>query len=212
MKQKQIISFTLFNGMTLLLFASVLSSCQKSRIKHFGHFSSLHESQSRSIASSDEKENSLAKYFDLKQVYIYCHINSVNEKNCFEKHTNEVLDNYEKSHGNKLSGLDLTKNFQKVEKEVLVLKNQILEKMQSDIKKYVNKRTNFCEENSTYYLERCLNQYIESDSVAVLNNYQNHFKNINAQEYIYLLKEIKNDFSVKLQASYQSLNSKEKKS
>jgi len=61
-------------------------------------------------------------------------------------------------------------------------------------------------------LERCLNQYIESDSVAVLNDYQNHYKNINAHEYIFLLKEIKKDFSSKFQAAYKNLNSKEKKS
>ena len=215
MKQKQIISFTLFNGMTLLLFASMLSSCQKSKIKHFGHFSTLEKEQNRSIASTQEKkENILSKYFDLKQVYIYCHINSVNEKNCFEKHSEEVIANYEKSHG-ELGSLEKTKlntDYDKVQFSVVKIKEKILHKMQNDIKKFVHKRESFCEQNSTYYLERCLNQYIESDSVAVLNDYQNHYKNINAHEYIFLLKEIKKDFSSKFQAAYKNLNSKEKKS
>ena len=153
MKQKQIISFTLFNGMTLLLFASMLSSCQKSKIKHFGHFSSLEKEQSRSIASTqDQKENNLSKYFDLKQVYIYCHINSVNEKNCFEKHSQEVLANYEKSHG-QLGSFEKEKlkaEYSKIQNSVVKIKNHILQKMQNDIKKYVNKRESFCEQNSTF--------------------------------------------------------------
>lgn len=215
MKQKQILSFTLLNGLVLLLFASFLASCQKNKLKHFGHFSVLESPQSRSIANSDgQLPESFAKYFDLKQVYIYCHINSVNEENCFEKHTQQILSDYENAKGpleQKEKEL-ITNQFKPTQKKVSELTTKILNQMQNNIQKLVNKREQFCQKNSTYYLDRCLNQYLENDTMAVLNDYQNHFKNINGHEYLFLQQEIKNSFKLKLHASYQNLNSKEKKS
>jgi hypothetical protein len=217
MKNNKIISISLFNGFTLLLFASFLASCQKNSIKHFGHFSSVEKNISRSIASTgieSEQQKSFSKYFDLKQVYIYCKVNSVHERNCYQNNLNKIISNYESKNG-KLNTQEkeiLDNKFISVQTKVTIITKKIINKVNPHIQKLVLKRELFCDENSTYYLERCLNQYVESDTMKVLNKYQKHNKNINGHEYLYLKKQIVKEFKQKLVNSLSSLKSKEKRS
>lgn len=215
MKYNQIISISLFNGFTLLIFASLLASCQKNNIKNYGHFSVIDKQASRSIASTESKQlTSFKKYFDLKQVYIYCKINSVHKKNCFKNNLNKIITNYENKHG-PLPQKDkniIENHYKTVQIKVDNITGQIVSKVTPHILKLVKEREDFCEKNSTYYLKKCLNQYVESDTMKVLNKYQKHNKNINGHEYLYLKKHIVQKFKIKLSKSFKTLNSKEKKS
>ena len=216
MKYDKIISISLFNGFTLLLFASFLASCQKNSIKRFGHFSETKAEISRSIASSEESEQmqSFSKYYDLKQVYIYCKVNSVHEKNCYNNNLNKIISNYENKNG-KLKEHDkktIESKFVKIQIEVDSITEKILTTVTPHIHKLINKREAFCDKNATYYLARCLNQYVEADTMKVLNKYQKYNKNINGHEYLFLKKHILKEFKSKLISSFNTLKSKEKKS
>jgi hypothetical protein len=216
MKYDKIISISLFNGFTLLIFASFLSSCQKNSIKRFGHYTESKAEISRTIASSNESKplKSFAKYYDLKQVYIYCKVNSVHEKNCYENNLNKIISNYEIKNGKlkESEKNEINNKFGSIQANVYTITNKIMTKVIPHISKLVNKREAFCQKNSTYYLERCLNQYVETDTMKVLNTYQKHNKNINGHEYLYLKKHIVKEFKSKLLTSFNSLRSREKKS
>ena len=218
MKFDKIISIAVINGLTLLIFASLLASCQKNSIPTKGHFSTFDKTVlGRSIASAEPQQLiSLKKHFDLKQVYIYCSLNDTNAQQCYKTNLEKVINQYEKKAG----------KFSKEEKNLVVssanfeysklnsekIMFNVIGKMDTHIIQLVNKRENFCRVNSKYYIERCLKQYIETDTMVVLNKYQEHNTELNGHEYLYLKNGIKKKFVSKLDGSFKRLKTEEKKS
>lgn len=218
MKVNKIISIAVINGLTLLVFASLLASCQKNSIHSKGHFSAYKiDSASRGIASVNiEVVERLAKHFDLKQVYVYCSLNDAKVKECYQENVEKIIKQYnQKSAGLEPSQIEFIKgqdyfNLLKNQSELIVL--DIIKKVDTHIGQLVQKRENFCKVNSKFYIKRCLKQYIDADTMAVLNMYQNHHSKMNGHEYLYLKNGIEKQFITKLDHSYKRLKSEEKKS
>lgn len=218
MKFDKIISIAVINGLTLLLFASLLASCQKNSIPTKGHFSSFQvKDLGRGIASAQSPQlESLQKHFDIKQVYIYCTLNDTNAEQCFQNNLDKVINQYEQKMGklNKEDKKILTTHtkFQSMKTQSEKIMHSLLGRMDTHILQLVNKRENFCRVNSKFYIERCLKQYIDTDTMAVLNKYQDHNSNLNGHEYLYLKNGIKKVFISKLETSFNKLSTEEKKS
>lgn len=219
MKFNKIISLAVINGLTLLIFASLLASCQKNSIPTKGHFTKFNivMDNNRSIASSGpEQLISLRKHFDLKQVYIYCTLNDTNAQKCYQNNLSKIINQYQQKIGTitKEDKKQIFKfaNFKSLKHDSENIMSQLIGKMNTHIIQLVNKRENFCRVNSKYYIERCLKQYIESDTMTVLNKYQEYNIDLNGHEYLYLKNGIKKVFLSKLDTSFKKLQTEEKKS
>lgn len=217
MKFNKIISIAVINGLTLLIFASLLASCQKNSIPTQGHFSHFKAFVSaRSIASAESEQlTSLKRHFDLKQIYIYCSLNDTNVQQCYKNNLKQIVNRYEQNVGtiskNDKKNIMTSAKFidSKLNSEKIMF--HIIDKMDTHIVQLVSKRENFCRVNSNHYIERCLKQYIETDTMTVLNKYQEYNTELNGQEYLYLKNGIKKKFTSKLKASFKHLNLNNKK-
>lgn len=218
MKVNKIISIAVINGLTLLVFASLLASCQKNSIHTKGHFTEITlKAPSRSIASSEEKNlDSLRKHFDLKQIYIYCSLNDTRVEKCYKENIKKIIHQYEQKVGKfseeQIKQLSSEEYFNSLELETKSVVFTIMKKIDTHIGQLVNKRENFCKVNSKFYIKRCLKQYLDADTMAVLNKYQQHHTKMNGHEYLYLKNGIERQFLSKLEVSYKKLKQEEKKS
>ncbi|MFT6631154.1 MAG: hypothetical protein ACJAS4_001101 [Bacteriovoracaceae bacterium] len=201
MKINKIVTITLFNSFVLLVFASLLASCQKNNFAGHGLLSKW-ETASRSIASIDPQEIEKFKNFqDTKQIMIFCELNSAKVKSCYKDQFAKLLNRYSKKYPRtKSSSLTLITNkfsYENVKEEFEIILSQIYEKTNPKLDKLVSARKNFCEKNSEYYLEKCLTQYIEKDTFSVLNQFHGQNK-MNGHEYLYLKNIIKSKINKKL--------------
>ena len=149
MKLDKVISLTIFNSLGLFIFASLLSSCQKTTIKSSGYFTSYGQiKMGRTIASvGSSKVTSFKKHFDFKQVFVYCKLNEVNFKDCFKQNTNRIIQQYESQEG-KLTEEEkmlLSSNLQleKVKNETHNIVDNIILEMAPHITQLIAKRENF---------------------------------------------------------------------
>jgi hypothetical protein len=201
MKLNKIVSITLFNSFILLVFASLLASCQKNHFASHGLLSKW-ETASRSIASVSPQEIAQFKNFqDTKQIIIFCEVNSVKVKSCYNDQFSKVLARYTKKYPRtKSSALSLIKNkfsFENVKNDFQHILKKVAEKTDPQLNKLVEARKKFCEKNSEFYLKKCLTQYMEKDTFTVLNQF--HGKNkMNGHEYLYFKKAIKLKINNKL--------------
>jgi hypothetical protein len=192
-------------------------ACQKNNIHRTGLFSQWGQTQAKRQIASTNSSESFESFFDFKQVYIYCSINSVSPmESCYQKQVEIILNQYQTKYGNlsKEQLEEASKRFDLkiVEEQTLSVARDIVTKLESQISKLVEKRESFCKENSKFYRDRCLKQYIETDSLTVLNQFQNNYQNINGHEYLFLKNIIKDDFIAKLNGAKDRLESTEKKS
>ena len=194
MKYNKIITITLTNAFILLVFASLLSSCQKSNIKTTGLYTTFNNS-GRTPASAESKLN-----FDPKQIYIYCKINSVNNKQCYKQYYNEHLELAKnKISREELSVLLNNNDYEKIQGQVNTITASIVTSLNQKIDFYTDKRKEFCKVNSKYHLKKCLNGNLTSDTMNILNSYQQKVNKINGQEYLYLKNIIKAQFENKIE-------------
>jgi hypothetical protein len=191
MKYNKIISFALVNAFALLMFATLLSSCQKNSIAQQGHFTSYYES--RSPASAEQKPAT----YDFKQVYLYCKLNAVDTKSCFEKTLTKILNDkvrdnvLEKDQAQQIKS-QFSYNY--IHNEIVSIANNISVKMDDEITKYYSKRKTFCVANAKKDLKRCLHRHLHADALKVLNNYQKKAPNLNGQEYLFLKDHFRHQF------------------
>lgn len=216
MKADKIISIAIINGLTLLIFASILAGCQKTSIHQSGLFTKYLNQNNRIIASSNNSGKINISKVDPKQVYIYCQVNDTNSEKCYQKNLNQILSFYEQKNGklskDKTNEYLINNSFTIVKEQTENIANELVNKMNIPIGKLVSKRETFCRVNSKYYLKRCLNQYLEKDTMSVLNAYQGHNREMNGHEYLYLKQKIKNKFLISLEDSFKKLKTEEKKS
>lgn len=215
MKLSKVLCLALINGFVLLIFASMLAGCQQASVHHYGYFTRFAQENNRQIASASPA-HSIQKHFDIKQVYIYCMVNEKNVEQCFDKNFKNILKKYENKSG-KFTEIERQKitqeiNFKSIQNNTEKLAKTMLKKMDVHIKQLVNRREKFCRTNAKYYIKRCLNQYIEKDTMSVLNSYQVHNREMNGHEYLFLKNKIKNKIHISLSSSFQKLKQKEKKS
>lgn len=190
MKYNRIISFTLFNGFVLLSFASILASCEKKVYPASGYFS---QAQGRSIASFGPKESSFSDFQDPKQIYIYCHLNLKNADSCFSEKLQKSMTKYEEKFGkleNKQEILDGL-GYEIIKAEMDQSLNELTQKLEPQINKWVNKRFQFCKSNAKYFIDKCVKQNIEKDTFTVLNQFHKENK-MNGQEYLFVKSAIQN--------------------
>lgn len=211
MKYNKIISITLANALFLLLFASMLASCQKNTLTYSGHFTD-YPLTSRSIASTashiKESKPELTQLMDPKQIVIYCQINSVNTEQCFRQFFNEkVLELKRNKKIKSVDNISYKDYFYQAQQDVTAITQSILRKLESKVDKYVQNRYDFCAKNAHHNLKKCLYHSTESDSMFVLNNYQQKVPRLNGQEYLYLKFQINNSMKEKLKVSYNQLKS-----
>lgn len=208
MKYNKIITITLANGLALLVFASMLAGCQKNGIKTSGHFTSF-SMGGRFPASLDPIDD----HFDPKQIYIYCNLNSINNKQCFKQHFNEKLQQLTTT--NKISRekaleFNVDEYFEKSQIQVAKIANSIVTLMNNQIYSYTKRKEKLCDDNEVIYLKQCLFNSIDADSVHILNTYQQTNPDINGQEYLFLKNQIRvsltnnlNDMLAKLQSKHK---------
>lgn len=205
MKFNKLVSITLCNSFVLLVFASMLASCQKSKFAKVGLFSKWESTPSRSIASvpkifKKKHQVTFINFQDPKQILIFCHSSSTKVKTCYKDHFNKTLVQFTKSYGpfsaEKIISLKEQFTYELVSETLNTLVSKVLEKTNDKMKKIVMSRKTFCEKNSEYFLKKCLSQYLEKDTFSVLNQF--HGKNrMNGQEYLYIKSKIKHNLNKK---------------
>lgn len=185
----------MFNSLCLMIFASLLASCQKTKFPKTGHFSQFHE-VSRSIASTEQSvADKFTQFQDPKQIIMFCLINSKKPKTCYLLNLKEKLSEFSTKE-QKLSldeQKELTQKFN-YDSELAILNkasNTSLDIYQDQFTKIVQKRKHFCEKNSKIDLQKCLEQYLKRDTFTLLNNFQNKNK-LNAIEYVFMIDKIQN--------------------
>jgi YHS domain-containing protein len=192
MKYNKIVSFALINGFVLLVFASVLSGCQKNSIAKKGHFTNYFPE--RNPANAEE-----AYVPDAKQIYLYCKLNTIDTKDCFDKTLTKIL--HEKAKEGFIESEQIQKfkdsiEYVLVEKEIINIANNISVQMEEHFTRYASKRQEFCDQNASKDLKRCLHRHLHADALKVLNQYQKQAPNLNGQEYLFLKEHFKKKFEV----------------
>lgn len=187
MKYNRIITFTVCNAFMMLSLASLLAGCQKKLYPSTGYFS---QDPGRSPASID---SGFYQYQDPKQIFIYCSLNKSVVENCYQEKFDLALKQYQAQFGElntaDLQQLKQSNSFNDVSAKVYNLARKLEQQLEPEINKYVNQRKIFCQKNSKYFFNKCLKQFTEKDSFAVLNKF--HQKNqMNGQEYLFLKDRI----------------------
>jgi hypothetical protein len=209
MKYNKIISITLANGFILLVFASLLASCQKNSLKYQGHYTN-YTAGSRAPASSDK----IKDHFDPKQIFIYCKIHSVNVEQCFKQYFNDKLSELTKAKKLKpqdIQGINYKKYYSSAQGRVGFITKEIINQLDNNINYFVSKKEEFCAKNSKFHMEKCLKGTAEADSMHVLNSYQQTAPELNGHEYLHLKHHIKVSMLGKLDNSLNALKHLEKK-
>ena len=199
MKTEKIVSITMLNAFLLMLFGSFLSGCQKKTISKSGFFTTF-SAQNRAPASFDE----FSKIQDPKQVYIYCHLNELEPKNCFDLFVQQKLND------SKNKNIQVPQ-YESIQQQMDELNEKVLSLVLPKIIDVTNKRESFCEKNSKYYLNRCLHQYVNKESLDILNNFQSNKSPFNGHEYLYVQKQIELKMKEYLVQSEQDIIARKKR-
>ena len=211
MKYPKILSLTLANGLGLLIFGSILAGCQKTAISKKGFLTSLVKENSRVPASATSK---FQDYQDPKQIYVYCKVNDMNAKKCYERHLKSALAQFSiktKASKAELANYEKTLNFENAESQANKAIDQVFMAIGPKINTTVEKRVRFCEENSSLYMDRCLGQYLKKETFEILNAYQSGNAQINGHEYLFLKDKIKKKLQRKLASAHQEIKIRKKK-
>lgn len=199
MKTEKIVSITMVNAFMLMLFGSFLSGCQKKTISKTGFYTNFN-TQNRTPASFDK----FSKIQDPKQVYIYCQLNELNPKKCFDLFVQQKM--------NEAKSQNITPpDYQKIDNEMQSLNKKLISLVLPKIKDFAIKREEFCEKNSKFYLSRCLNQYINKESLQVLNQFQDQKSPFNGHEYLYVQKQIESKMKELLVKAENDIIARKKK-
>lgn len=199
MKTEKIVSITMINAFMLMLFGSFLSGCQKKTISKTGFYTNFN-TQNRTPASFDE----FSKIQDPKQVYIYCQLNELNPKKCFDLFVQQKM--------NEAKSQNITQpDYQKIDNEMQSLNKKLISLVLPKIKDFAIKREEFCEKNSKFYLSRCLNQYTNKESLQVLNQFQDQKSPFNGHEYLYVQKQIESKMKELLVKAENDIIARKKK-
>lgn len=194
---------TLINSFMLMVFASILASCQRPKYYKSGHLSTF-SFQTRSIASFNDQDlyKNFLTHQDPKQIIIYCKLNSKKPQTCYRIHLKKSLSKFSKRYKNvQVEQLNLlTEQLAYKQQEGILesLTQKILLSEKEHIGKLIHKRKIFCYKNSKKDIERCLKQYLNNDTFSVLNKYQSQNK-LNGLEHNYFITKIKS----LLQESYE---------
>ena len=217
MKINKIVNLTLFNSFCLLMLASVLASCQKNNFPEQGLFTKWQTKSGRSIASihSNLKPvSTLVSNQDLKQIVIYCKVNSSNPKACFKHEFADFISSFNQSKDKKnkhqIQKLKDQGQYDLIEKELNKITDEILHQVKPTMSKIVSNRKTFCEKNSKFFLNKCLSHYILKDTFAVLNQFYSKNK-MNGQEYLYLKNVIKDKLRKSLSTVQESIEAQRSK-
>jgi len=216
MKFEKFVTMSTFQAFLMFVCAIMIVSCQKKNIHQNGYFShyslNIQQRSPASISPTPIQIGQFDQTQDSKQIYIYCSQNSLKVRQCYEHHFNQILSDFINTYGalepEKLISLKEKNRFDIVQSEVQKIQSDILEKLNLKLKSIVSKREEFCGVNSKINPEKCMSQYLERDSLAILNAYQYENKRMNGHEYIYLKNIIHNDLKAKLEVSSEALKKK----
>lgn len=199
MKTEKIVSITMANAFILMLFGSFLSGCQKKTISKTGFYTNF-SVQNRAPASFDE----FSKLQDPKQVFIYCQLNELNPQKCYNLYINQKINETNKKNLQ-------APEYANVERQIKQLNNKLISLVLPQIKNSASNREEFCEKNSKFYLNRCLHQYVNKESLEIVNKLQNSQTPFNGHEYLYVQKQIENKMKALLVISEKNINDRKKK-
>lgn len=191
---EKMMKLALTNSFLLIVFASILASCQRPKFYSSGHLTTFLV-QSRAIASVGSEENykKFIKFQDPKQIIIYCKLNSKKPKACYGVNLKKTLAKYTQNNKNlkqdQLNILTQQLSFERQDGILERLTEKILISEEDFINNLVNQRKVFCHKNAKKDVKRCLNQYLNNDTFSVLNKYQSKNK-LNGLEHNYFIKRI----------------------
>lgn len=213
MNTRKLMKFAAMNTIGLLIFASLLASCQKEKCPKSGHFTKM-KNASRTIASissPNTQKLSFIEFQDPKQIVMFCDLNSKKPETCYSIHFENALlkfTNQNKSNvkPEQVASLKDEMTYENVKNELNGNLEQALSSHQEFVSSLVNKRKSFCYNNSKKDLERCLNQYLKRDTFTVLNQYQNT-NNLNGVEYLFLKKKITSELEKNFQLALKDIRS-----
>lgn len=211
MKYPKILSITLANGLGFLIFGSILAGCQKTAISKKGFLTTLVKQTSRVPASTSKK---FEDFQDPKQIYVYCQVNDMNAKRCYERHLKGALNRYikkTKATKDQIANYEKKHSYDQVKGQAHKALAHVFMALGPKINTTVEKRVGFCEENSSLYMERCLNQYLKKETFEILNEYQSANAQINGHEYLFLKDQIKRKLQQKLASANQEIELRKKK-
>ncbi|MBT4790474.1 MAG: hypothetical protein HON90_02795 [Halobacteriovoraceae bacterium] len=213
MKFNKLVKIILLNSFMLLTLAFTLTSCQEHSFPKTGMFSEWIVPQ-RGIASVPTKiapKTALIHQQDMKQILIYCRINSKNPNACFQHEFNALMLSMAKefphSSSNEITQIKINNTYKIIKNELDEITQNIMHKINQNLKDVVHNRKRFCEKNSKYFLHKCLNQYLTKDTFFILNKFYQKNK-MNGQEYLYLKQVIKKKLSRSLQSAQSSIETK----
>ncbi len=199
MKFKRIMSITITNSYLLFIFASLLAGCEKRKIPNTGYFNSKNLA-SRSLASvaPKDKTSEFLNFQEPQQIMVYCAYNASRIENCYHIHFNKTLQEFieqakRKPTPQEIESIKSTYSFKKVneifEQRINIIKKELNLKITSHIKK----QKNFCDKNSKLNMKRCMEQFVERDTLSVLNNFQFKHK-LNGHEYLFIKKTLEDQY------------------
>lgn len=201
MKMEKFISLSLCNASIFLIFATAMTSCEKRNFQKFGHFSKVSLTK-RSPASTQNNEvlNKFNSYQDAKQIYLYCSLNAPKLDQCYKHHFNQVISTFSKKYKSyskdEINEIKKKYSFENTQEQIVGIKSIIIDKLDPEMFSIVKKQKEFCKENATKNEKRCLLQFKNKETVALLNKYQKREQKLNAHEYLYmhnfLVKEFEN--------------------
>lgn len=212
MKYPKILSITLANGFGFLVFGSILAGCQKSVIHKTGFFTKISKQNIGRIPASTE--SNFSNFQDSKQIYIYCQLNDLKPKACFNRHLSERANEFGLKRNlasEKLEQIKSENSYDSIEKEVQSSMNKIFMALTPSINKLVEKRIEFCKENATVHMDRCLTQYLKKETFQILNGYQESGNRMNGHEYLFLKNNIESKLVAKLEAALSTIENQQKK-
>lgn len=213
MKFKSIISITVVNSLVLFVFGSLLSSCDKRSISKTGYFSKTNQI-SRSIASVvPTTMQDYAKFQDPKQLIIYCSLNSLNVDHCYKVHLKDSVSDFIRQTKNISPEESIAiieyYSFEKVNNSLNSQISDLKFEIHSPLKSLLAKQKIFCKTNAQKHIGRCIEQFIQRDTMNVLNKFQ--FKHtLNGHEYLYVKNIIEKEFQKEAAKVIERLESSKK--
>lgn len=209
MRYPKILSLTLANGFGFLIFGSILAGCQKAVIHKKGFFTSLAKQSVGRVPASSGYENQQ----DTKQIFIYCQVNDVSPKACYQRHLSESLASFGRNSALSEESLEALKekhSYSAVELQIKRALNAVSAAISPSVGKTVANRVQFCEQHASR-MEKCLKQYLKKETFQILNAYQETNRSMNGHEYLFLKNHIQAKLESKLDSALGEILSNEKK-
>lgn len=208
MKYPKILSLTMANGLGFLVFGCVLAGCQKTAVHKSGLLTAISKSHSEQSRFPASAQKSFSEFQDTKQIYIYCQLNDLDPKACYQRNLSSSLKEF--AGLNRVPASDLEKfkkdhSFKSAKERTDLAVDHVFEDLAPSLNKLVEKRVQFCKSNASFYMERCLKQYLKKETFEALNAYQSRTSNMNGHEYLYLKKQIERRLIDKLDQALKTI-------